>query len=139
VSKVTFVIDHPHSNMSRLTLCGHLLQHYFKQGIASFCLVEDQDYAAFLDDYLWSESWLFLPHHIGEHDPAFCQVSIGTQREQAKHCPCIFNYTSQALQADNPQQHIVEWVSNEAAEKAQMRTVFAQYKAQSIQPHTVRM
>ena len=127
--------------MNRLAFCGHLLQQWLAQNAAPFCLTPDADYAAFLDDYLWSEAYPFLPHSREPYNPKTPQVYIGTDVSQAGNCPSIFNCTNQALDLSSAHGsvEIVEWVSNDSAEKAHMRNVFTQYKSQKITPKTVRI
>lgn len=141
VVTVTFVINHPESTINRLAFCGHLLQQWLSQNAAPFCLTSDADYAEFLDDYLWSDAYPFLPHMRADYDPKIPQVYIGTEISQAGSCPSIFNCTNQALDVSHAHDsvEIVEWVSNDPAEKDHMRNVFTQYKSQKINPKTVRI
>lgn len=139
MNQVTFIIDHPNATHNRLDLCGQLLRTWIQQHKPAFCLTKDAEQTAFINRYLWSEQFDFLPHSTGIYDPAYCQVTISDNIEDAGACLSLFNFTNQAVK--NPPKHheIIEWVSNQPKEKVQMRDVFAQYKAQSITPNTVRM
>ena len=139
MSQVIFIVDQPNAQHNRLALCAQLLSMWIQRETPAFCLTENQDYADFLDNYLWTEQQ-FLPHIQGKYNPAYCQVTISSTIEDAGDCQNIFNCTNQAL---NPQKDnaydIIEWVSNQPNEKAIMRERFAQYKALSIKPQTMRI
>lgn len=144
MTNVHFVLAPEKSSLNRLTLLGLLLQHCLDHGLSPFCLVPDQDYANFLDDYLWSDHFLFLPHCLAEENPkshAIPLVSIGTNIRDASGHKALFNCTPQALSvfADDATVEHIEWIGNETSEKNHMRDVFRQYQAQKITPKLIRM
>ena len=139
--KVTFIVNSPHSPLGRLELLAKLLQQFLQRGVGCFCLTADSDYAAFLDDYLWSDPFGFLPHAQSSYATIPCQVYIGHELTQAQGCGYVFNCTDQYLGRFLDDQHVeyIEWVSNIDAEKSHMREVFRSYQSQQITPTTIRM
>ena len=137
---VTFVIQASSDKRNRLALCAHLLQYWLAQGLSPYCLTPDQDYANFLDDFLWSEDSIFIPHTQSAFQSTRIQAYIGTKLPHTHHH--IFNCTQQAIDLSNQKYAlaIVEWVSQNTADKAHMRTVFSHYKTQhQVTPITIRL
>ena len=141
VHSVTFVIQAPSDNRNRLSFCTHLLQHWIAQGLSPYCLVQDQNYADFLDDFLWSQHATFIPHTQSDFHEHRVQAYIGTQLPETQTHRPIFNYTNQAidLSAQSHPRSIIEWVNQDTKDKANMRAVFARYKACDLNPRTIRL
>ena len=141
MATVTFIISAEDCSLNRLDLLGSLLQRFHAQQQACFCLASDVDYAVFLDDYLWSERFGFLPHSCSAFQPTICQTYISSSLSDAASCPHIFNCTGQALSTESldQDQQIIEWVSQHTDEKKQMRHLFKQYQSQNITPQKARM
>ena len=141
VTTVTFILSAEDSTLNRLDLLGALLQRFHSLHQACFCLTADTDYATFLDDYLWADRFDFLPHTRTTYQPTVCQTYISPSLSDAAQCPYIFNCTGQALSTESLDTHqqVIEWVSQHADEKTQMRRLFKQYQAQQITPQIERM
>jgi DNA polymerase IIIc chi subunit len=139
--KIHFILSAENCQQSRLDLLGTLLQTFLAAHRPCFCYVADQAYADFLDDYLWSDQFGFLPHTQDKFSDTFCQVTIGTNIADADGCSYLFNCTGKALPDASLQQGMtcIEWVSQQPHEKAQMRTLFKQYQSQQMTPTMVRM
>ena len=141
---VNFVLDHPESTLNRLELLGTLLENCLKSATSTFCLAPDTDYADFLDDFLWSERFLYLPHkHVtSTHQLAtFPQVYIGTELSYSSGCRLIFNCTNQVLSEflDESNIEYIEWITNDPSEKSHLRKIFKHYQSNKINPKLIRL
>ena len=143
MTNLYFILSPNDSGLNRLDFLGSLLGQCLQHNLSPFCLVSDSDYAEFLDDYLWSSSFLFLPHLVISQPQKHIlpQVYIGTELSFAAGCQVLFNCSNQALSEFLKDKDIeyMEWMSNDANEKAHMRKIFKQYQSNKITPKLIRM